>query len=56
MHDIATMAFSTLTPLTVCRDGPVEEVVRDIRQRKGIKQTQVLLLWALQTTSGPLVT
>ena len=55
-YGIATSAFSALIPLTVATGGPVDAVVREIGEKHGITPTQVLLLWAMQMTDGPLVT
>jgi len=45
-HNIITEGFSSLTPVTSGRGGPVDKPVQKIAERLGATEDQVLLAWA----------
>jgi len=45
-HNIVTEAFSSLTPVTSRRGGPVDKPLKKIAERLGATDDQVLLAWA----------
>jgi diketogulonate reductase-like aldo/keto reductase len=55
MFNIVISGFSIMAPLAVSKDGPVDSALQDIAAKRGESDTQVLLQWAAQTLSGPVV-
>jgi diketogulonate reductase-like aldo/keto reductase len=53
--NIVISGFSTMAPLAVSKNGPVDPVLQDIAGKRGRSDTQILLQWAMQTLSGPVV-
>lgn len=51
---IPTGGYSTLVSLHTFMNGPIDIVVNDIAAQKGLTDAQVVLLWVMQTASGPI--
>lgn len=53
---IAISAYTSLAPLFRSVDGPLDPVLSEIEEKKGLTPAQALFMWAMHETDGPLVT
>lgn len=47
-HGILSAAYAPLSPLTRFKGGPVDAVVKEIAERRGVSEARVLLAWGVR--------